>query len=66
VSTSRTIIGFVATLLMPFAIIGVGAGIVSLGLWLGWWWLAVTGGVIVLAGIVLAIFLFLAADAGAL
>jgi hypothetical protein len=66
VSTSRSIISFLVTLLMPFALVGIGAGIVALGFWLGWTWLVVAGGVVVLAGVLFGVFLFLWADAGAL
>ena len=62
-STSRTIATFLATLLLPFVVVAAGAGIAALGLWLGWLWMAIAGGIIVLAGIAIGGFLFLAADA---
>ena len=65
-STSRSIISFLVTLLMPFALVGAGAGIVALGFWLGWMWLVITGGVVVLAGVLLGVFLFLWADGNVL
>lgn len=62
-TTSRTIATFLAALLLPFVVVAVGAGVVAVGLWLGWLWLAIAGGIIVLAGIAIGGFLFLAADA---
>ncbi len=61
-STSRSVATFLATLLLPVVLIAVGAGVAGLGLWLGWLWLAIAGGIIVLAGIAVGGFLFLAAD----
>ena len=65
-STSKSITTFLVTLLMPVALIGLGAGIVSLGFWLGWLWLVISGGVVVLAGVLLGVLLFLWADADVL
>jgi hypothetical protein len=65
-STSRSIVSFLVTLLMPLVLVGLGAGVVALGFWLGWLWLVIAGGVVVLAGVLFGVFLFLWADAGVL
>ena len=65
-SVGRSLLRFLLVLLVPVALVLLGAGIVAFGLWMGWLWLAIAGGVVVLAGIAIGGFLILAADSSIL
>ena len=65
-SVGRSLLRFLLVLLVPVVLVIVGAGLVALGLAMGWTWLAIAGGVVVLAGIAIGGFLFLMADSSIL
>ena len=65
-SVGRSLLRFLLVLLVPVALVLVGAGIVAFGLWMAWLWLAIAGGVVVLAGIAIGGFLILAAHSSIL